>query len=114
MEMSTETLPQGTLRVALDGRLDTVGVDRIETKFSAAVAAGGHDAIIDLAAVTFVSSMGIRLIISAAKAQRLRGHRMVLYAASPDVTRTLDMVALDQIVPIVGDEQQALAALRAT
>ena len=35
-------------RVALTGRLDTAGVDRVEAKFLAVCAAGGSHALVDL------------------------------------------------------------------
>jgi len=113
MELSADTLPEGIVRAHLNGRLDTVGVDQVETRFNAAVTAGDRDAIVDLSGVSFVSSMGVRLLISAARTQRARNRRIVLYGATPLVASTLATVALDQIVPIVGDEAAALRALAA-
>jgi anti-anti-sigma factor len=110
MDMNTEELDSGAIRIGLNGRLDTVGVDQIELRFEAAVASSGRDVLVDLSQVSFVSSMGVRLLISAARAQRVRGsRRLVLFGAQPTVATTLDMVALDKIIPIVADEQQALA-----
>jgi len=112
MEMKIEDHASGALRIHLDGRLDTVGVDRIEIRFEAAVASSGRDVLVDLSDVSFVSSMGVRLLISAARAQRIRGRKQtVLFGAQPPVASTLAMVALDQIIPIVADEAQALARL---
>lgn len=109
--MTIDDLAANTVRVRLAGRLDTVGVDQIETRFSAAVAASGRDAVIDLSGVSFVSSMGVRLLVSAARAQRSRGHRMVLCAPPPAVAETLGMVALEQLIPIAADEAAARAQL---
>lgn len=111
MELNVEDVGNNTVRVQLVGRLDTVGVDQVETRFGAAVASSGCDAVIDLSGVTFVSSMGVRLLITAARSQRVRGHRMVLCAAQPGVEETLQMVALDQIIPIAPSEAAALALL---
>jgi anti-anti-sigma factor len=113
MDISAETLPDDTVRARLVGRLDTVGVDRVETRFNAAVTASGKDAILDLSGVSFVSSMGVRLLITAARVQRSRGRRLVLYGATPVVAETLAMVALDQILPIVADEAAARQQLAA-
>jgi anti-sigma B factor antagonist len=114
MELTADTLPEGIVRARLTGRLDTVGVDQVETRFNGAVTAADRDAIVDLAGVSFVSSMGVRLLITAARTQRSRNRRIVLYGATPLVASTLAMVALEQIVPIVGDEAAALRTLAGT
>ena len=111
MEMSMAELGPGLLCVALQGRLDTVGVDQVESRFTAAVASSEGGAAVDLSAVSFLSSMGVRMIIANARAQRARGRNLVLFGARPVVQSTLEMVALDQIIPIVADRQQALARL---
>jgi anti-anti-sigma factor len=108
MEMKVEEVAGDALVVALDGRLDTVGVDQIESRFAAAVGAGARHALIDLSQVSFVSSMGVRLIITTARAQRQRGLGLVLFGAPPIVRSTLDTVALDHIVPVVASRAEAL------
>ena len=111
MEMSVAELGPGLLCVALQGRLDTVGVDQVESRFTAAVAGSAGGAAVDLSAVSFLSSMGVRMIIANARAQRARGRKLVLFGARPVVQSTLLMVALDQIIPIVAERDQALARL---
>ena len=51
-------------KVALAGRLDTAGVDRIETRFGAAIVPAGKNTVVDLTEVTFLASMGIRMLIA--------------------------------------------------
>lgn len=111
MEMSVTELGPGMLCVALQGRLDTVGVDQAESRFTAAVASSAAGAAVDLSGVSFLSSMGLRMIIANARAQSARGRKLVLFGARPVVQSTLEMVALDQIIPIVADRDQALARL---
>jgi anti-sigma B factor antagonist len=111
MEMTVDELAGGALCVALQGRLDTVGVDQVEPRFSAAVAEKPRHAAIDLRAVTFLASMGVRMIIATARAQRARGFSLVLFGAQPLVKSTLEMVALDQIIPVLPDLESAQARL---
>jgi anti-sigma B factor antagonist len=112
MEVKLEDLPGGALCVVLQGRLDTVGVDRVESQVTAAVAGAPRDAALDLGSVSFLASMGVRLIIALARAQKARGRKLVLFGAQPAVRATLDMVALDKIIPLLPgrDEAQALLA----
>jgi len=111
MEMTVGELGDGALCVALQGRLDTVGVDGVESRFRAAADASKHNVALDLEAVTFLSSMGVRMIIAAARALKAQGRKLVLFGAQPLVLSTLQMVALDQIIPIVADRAQAQARL---
>ncbi len=111
MDVSFEDLPGGALCVVLQGRLDTVGVDRVEGSVTRAVTEAPGDAALDLAQVSFLASMGVRLIIALARTQKARGKRLVLFGAQPAVRSTLDMVALDKIVPLLSDRAQAQAHL---
>jgi anti-sigma B factor antagonist len=110
MEVNFEDLPGGALCVVLQGRLDTVGVDRVESRVTAAVSGAG-DAALDLGSVSFLASMGVRLIIALARSQKARGKKLVLFGAQPAVRATLDMVALDKIIPLLPSRAEAQALL---
>lgn len=96
-------------RVALAGRLDAAGADQIGIRFTAATASAARPAIVDLSQVGFVASMGIRLLISSARALDTKGFKLVLFGAQPHVEEVLLDAAVDQIVPLVADEAAALA-----
>lgn len=113
MDIRLEDLPNGALCVVLNGRLDTVGVDRIDAPVRTAVAALPRDVAIDLSGVSFLASMGVRLIITLARSQKASGQRLVLFGAQPAVRATLDMVALDKIIPLLPDRASAQAHLSA-
>jgi anti-sigma B factor antagonist len=98
-------------RVRLDGRLDAAGADAIGVKLTAAVVAPGRDAVVDLSGVTFVASLGLRLLISLTRGVTGKGRHLALYGAQPLVQDVLDGAALDQIVPVVPTEAEALATL---
>jgi anti-sigma B factor antagonist len=98
--------------ISIDGRIDTVGVERLQGPFASqidAAAAAGRSVLLDLRATSFLSSMGVRLLIASARKLRGAGRKLVLFGATPVVQGTLDMVALDQIVPVVGTRAEALS-----
>ena len=97
-------------RLSLKGRLDTDGVDRIETRLNAMLARD-KDGVVDLSAVTFLASMGIRMLLTAAKMLNRRGHRLVLIAPKPLVEQALKHTALDEIIPVAQDLEGAIALL---
>ena len=113
MEMIVTRLDDTVSCVRLHGRLDGPGADEIGVRFTAAVAAAVRDVAIDLGGVTFLASMGLRLLISSARALKSRGKSMVMFGAQDLVLNVLVQSAIDQIIPIVGTEQQARHRLSA-
>jgi len=111
VDMHVSELAGPATCVRLSGRLDAAGADQIGVRFSAVVAAAGRPAAIDLSGVSFIASLGIRLLISTARSMASRQQRMVLFGAGELVRGVLDDVALDQIIPIVGTQDEALAQL---
>jgi anti-anti-sigma factor len=109
--MTLEELPGPVTCVRLDGRLDSAGADAIGLRFTAAVAAQGRPAVVDLARVPFVASLGLRLLISTARALAGKGHRVALFGAPELVQGVLDDAAIDQLMPVVATEAEALAAV---
>ncbi len=111
MDFEVSELSPTCKRVVLSGRLDTAGVDRIETRLSAALARGG-DCVMDLERVTFLASLGIRMLISIAKLLQRRGNRLVLVAPRPLVDQALRHSSIDDIIPVVTDLDAAVTLLR--
>jgi anti-anti-sigma factor len=99
-------------RVALKGRLDTLGVDAIEARFNAALVPRGKHSIVDLSEVEFLSSLGVRMLLTAAKALKRKGARLVLVGARPLVGEALRHSAIDQLIPVAADSSAAAALLR--
>lgn len=97
------------LRVALAGRLDAKGAEAAESEFSDRIGKAGRNVVLDMSGVTFVGSLGIRLLISAARALSRSGHRLVMAGAQPAVAQVFATVALDELIPIADDQAAALA-----
>jgi anti-anti-sigma factor len=95
-------------KVVLAGRLDTAGVDRVETKFGAAIVPAGKNTIVDMAEVTFLASMGIRMLIATTKALSRKGSKLVMYGAGPGVKDVIETAALTDIIPLALTESEAI------
>ena len=111
MDMQISEIGGNVTCVRLSGRLDAPGAGSIDTPFTAAVVAQARDAVVDLSGVSFVASMGIRLLIASARGLSLKGANMVLFGAQDLVYTALDQAALDQIIPIVATESEAIERL---
>ena len=78
MELISVNQTDSLSHVKLSGRLDTPGVDRIEARFNALTVARGRDAVIDLEDLDLITSMGIRMLVTAARSLGVRGRKLVL------------------------------------
>ncbi|MDP3415873.1 STAS domain-containing protein [Falsiroseomonas sp.] len=98
-------------KVILVGRLDSTTVGQVEIGFTAAVAASGRNAVLDLTGLEFLSSLGIRLLLSSARVVSRRGGAVVLFGAQPMVADVLESMGMDQVLPLVASEAEAMARL---
>jgi len=113
MKMEITERPDGLVAVTLEGRLDTPGVESIELKLTTQTVPRGARALLGLAGVEFVGSLGIRMLITLARALARRQGALVLHSPQPLVRNVFETVSLQQIIPIYPDESTAAAALTA-
>jgi|GEM_PF-1560256 len=97
--------------IKLTGRLDTTRVGEIETGFYAEVGFIKDPsvvALIDLGEVTFLSSLGIRLLVTAGKTFQQRQIRFGLIAPqSSEVTEALEISGITGLFRIFENEEEA-------
>ena len=110
MEMKFTDGPDGIVEVALAGRLDTPGVAQIELRFTATLVPRAVRAIVDMSKIEFIGSMGIRMLISVARALAKKQGKLVLYAPQALVQEVFDNVSLGEIIAVKPDILSALAA----
>lgn len=113
MQLQVDDAGAGILSVSLNGRLDTPGVDQIETQLTAHLVPRGARAIVDLSQVSFIASGGIRMFITIARALGRKGGKVVLYGAQPLVAQVLETTSLNAIIPVRADAASATAVVRA-
>ena len=111
--MEISPLGDDRVKVILKGRLDTPGVDRVETRFVAAVVPAGRHALVDLSHVDFVGSLGVRMFIAVARSLGMKKARLVLIGPQAQVREVFDHVSLSDIIPICADDAEAQRAIGA-
>lgn len=95
-------------RISITGRLDIAGTDEIANKFAALAASADKRVVVDLAGVSFLASIGIRAIITNAKALQHRGGRMVLFVGeNSSVAKTLETTGIDTLIPMFTSAAEA-------
>jgi anti-anti-sigma factor len=112
MEMTTEELDKGVTKINLNGRLDVVAAGQIEMQFSA-IADARRAVVVDLSHVTFLATMGIRMLLLGAKIMASKGGKMALLAPIADVAGVLRTARIDALIPIYDQRDAALAGVDA-
>lgn len=108
MAITFEDLSETMRRIALSGRLDGQGTEEIAEKFAALATAAKQRVVVDLTAVSFLASIGIRTLLRNAKTLQQNGGRMVLFVGgNPAVTRTLQATGIDALIPMFADASEA-------
>jgi anti-sigma B factor antagonist len=110
--VSHEDLSDQLRRVKLAGRLDMLGMGTIDLKFTTLAASRPIGVIVDLSDVSFLASIGIRSIISCARALDGKGGRMVLVLGDNiPVRSTLETSGITDLIPTFSDDGEAQTAL---
>jgi anti-sigma B factor antagonist len=112
LEMTVTEFGHEAVRLILVGDLDVSGADRLDLPLATLAGAGGH-LVVDMTRLDGIASIGIRHLVSAARALCRRRHRLVLLAPSPPVTNTLMSARVDNLLLIVGTEDEARVVLGA-
>ncbi len=111
MEIATEELAGGIIRIILDGSLDIAGASAIDLRMN--LIAGSHRAVlVDLTKVSFIGSMGLRALVLPARAVKSRGGKMVLLNPNQNVAQVLKTSGIDTLLPVFHDLETASAALQ--
>ena len=112
MDMDVQEIDGDVTNVVLRGRLDTAGAGAIDLKFNV-VAGAKRAVIVDLSGVDFLASLGIRLLVIGAKAVKNKGGKLVILSPDANVLGVLKTSGVDQMMPILFDRNDAIAAVRA-
>jgi anti-anti-sigma factor len=111
MTLATEELAGDVTKIILDGRMDIEGAAAIDLKMN--VIAGSRRAVlVDLQKVSFLGSMGLRTLVTPARAMKVRGGKMVLFGPSESVEKVLKTSGIDALIPVHHELSSALAELQ--
>jgi len=98
--------------VELQGSLDCEGVQEIGGKFSNMTAVMHTDTLVDMSKVDYVSSLGLGMLVTAAKALKLTGKKIVLVNPQPKVKESILSSGLKQVLVMAADMNEAQTLLQ--
>ena len=111
MEMTVNELKNGITLIALQGTLDIMGVNQVETKFAGYCSGENARILVDMSGVEYMASIGIRLLVTNAKSLRSRNGKMALLSPTMDVFNVLEMTDIPAIIPVYSNFESAEAVL---
>lgn len=101
----------GTKVVVLAGRLDSVSAAAAEAAIVAEIREGATRLVLDCAALTYVSSAGLRVFLVVAKRMKEIGGRVSLFGLAPAVKEVFAISGFLQILTVCDDREAALASM---
>lgn len=97
--------------VQLSGRLDMEAADADTPALRQALEQSPAGVIIDMEAVEFISSSGLRMLIAGYQSAQEAGKPMALVRAQPSVYKIFKVSALDAMFRFFDDEAEAIQTL---
>jgi anti-anti-sigma factor len=91
----------GTVTVALGGEVDIDVADRVGDALRLAVGGSEPEVVVDLRAVTFLGSTGVRLLLEAGDQARLRGTSFGIRLGASPARRVIELVDMGDRVEIL-------------
>jgi anti-anti-sigma factor len=110
MILQTMEIDKDTTRVILSGKMDILGAEVVAAPL-ADLSETKRGLIVDMSAVTFLASIGMRHLVSAARTLSGRNGRLVLLKPTAAVADALTTSGLTGILPIVSNDDDALAVV---
>lgn len=111
MKLDYSELDSGIRLIRLNGVLDLNGTYNVEVPFVRHCGGNNIRVLVDLSKVSYISSVGIPMLVNTAKSVVSRGGKMVLLHPPDSVVKVLEMVGIPQIIPIYNDLDSAIAGL---
>jgi anti-sigma B factor antagonist len=111
MELEIKNQSDQITHLVLRGRLDTAGVGEIELRFTSHTVPRAKPLLLDISDVTFVASLGLRMLLTIAKAWIAVGQKRFSLVRSRLCVRSSAFPDSIQLMPVHHDEGTALAFL---
>ena len=100
------------LILRLEGRLDAVTSHILEKKLNALIAEHHHQIILDFFHVHYLSSAGLRLLLSYSKVLKTKNGGLILVSIDEEVMEIIKLAGFESILLIFKNEQDAFKQMK--
>jgi anti-anti-sigma factor len=112
MKLDYSELDNGIRLIKLNGVLDLNGTYSVEVQFVRHCAGEGVRVIVDLSKVSYMSSVGIPMLVNTAKSVVSRGGKIAFLRPQESVLKVLELVGVPIIVPVYSNLDSAIASMQ--
>jgi anti-sigma B factor antagonist len=109
VDIQTQVYPRVTV-VSVKGRVDSSSAGDLETALKRLLDEGKANVVLDLSGVEFLSSSGLRVLVTTLKAVRKSGGDLRLAQPSQRASDAIDLAGLDVLFKTYGDREAAVAS----
>lgn len=99
MELTIE-VKDGKTFAKVDGRLDTTNAEEFEKKMAPMLVGANPDIELDCTDFAYISSSGLRLLLTLQKSVLARGGKLVIKNMIPEIKEVFDMTGFSKIFTI--------------
>ena len=92
----------------IDGRLDAASAPILERKINSLIDDDHYHLLLDCSRVDYLSSAGMRVLLSSTKKLNMKKGALVLFSVSDEVGEVIKMAGFDKIFRIYLSEKEAL------
>jgi anti-anti-sigma factor len=92
---------EGQFTITLSGELDIATADELSAAVDSATLAADEQLVIDLSAVGFMDSTGLRVLIAANKRAEAAGFKLVIVTGDSPAKRVLELTRMDEYLRVV-------------
>lgn len=110
MNITVRALESVTV-LRLDGALDTKTSPEAEQKINSLITSGVGNLVIDFESLSYISSVGLGVLLVTAKKLRANGGKLRIYGLNEAVRQVFDLSGFSTILQVFEREADALAGL---
>lgn len=107
----TQSKQGNVLIVGLNGRLDANTSSDVQERLDETIAVGNKLIAIDFAALDYISSAGLRVILMILKKLNSEGGKLVVYSMKSYIKEVFEISGFAALIPVCETRDEALARL---
>lgn len=101
---------EGKLIFRLSGRLDATSSPNLESKVTEQIESGHKNLVLDFGNVEYLSSAGMRLLLSATRRLANNGGKLCICTVDDEVMEIIKVAGFERILNIYSTEKEALSS----
>lgn len=107
--MEIREVQEGTVTVVAPmGRIDSTTSGELDAKLQALAAAGQRRVVVDFSGVEYISSAGLRVLLTLAKRTRDTGGKLALSALDSSVRQVFDLAGFTALFSVCATRDEAV------